>query len=75
MSQKTSTLALWYLAAPMARLLLEMDPEGSNGCCQSCHSEMPIMVGRSVRHRPDCPWSPGGLIDRIRALVPEKEAS
>lgn len=70
------TLALWDLAEPMARLLLKVRPVHrtvfEEFCCDHCRANRQDEAEPFV-HAPDCPWAPGGLIDRIRALVPEKE--
>lgn len=70
-------LALWDLAEPMARLLLEVSPiqdlPADRFKCMHCSG--PITECDDVGpypHAEGCPWAPGGLIERIRALVPEK---
>lgn len=73
-------LALWDLAEPMARLLLNMTPleylEGDRVDCSECGGPIQdINVEGPYPHAEGCPWAPGGLIERIRALVPEKEES
>lgn len=67
------TLALWDLAEPMARLLLEMDPNDGSNACQKCGlPEQFPSSGPMKPHRDGCPWAPGGLIERIRAAMPEE---
>lgn len=71
------TLALWDLAEPMARLLLDVHPiqdlPADRFKCMHCSG--PVQGCDDVGpfpHAEGCPWAPGGLIERIRALVPEE---